>query len=832
MGFKKTSEGRVFFKSADNDDIPVASIKASSPEPLMSKDNAQVQILLLLKTLNEKLQESRNDNAVMKKTLDAYKAKIEALEDRTLVQQTDYIDLEQKVAAKQNEISKKATRVEKNLKSTLAQLETARNLVKALEEKTEKHEVAIKTVKDEVKTKIEAHEESTEEIAKLQEELLEKHKKLEERQKEQSEKLTSTATAYVSLTKRINQTETRQDALDNKIEDATSEYIKLDRKIDKVIEDRNRLLRKIERIEGAVLETRDALNAKAMVLLTDQGAVAGVNIPDKMADAALSNEPMVLKHRIEEEAMMPWWRRPIQIHTASLFLLLTVVMLLGWIMSAANSPMREGMFNRRAAEQPPTISLGSSASSTRQLYGDESPSQDDLYSVANNVAGSVAGVAADTDNESSIYENGDYGFSREEEPDFALGYNEEPEDISPATGSKSAGRDTGQDTGLNTGRNTDHGITIHKGVSDPAQIKDTHEEKLDVTNDAQMLAAMEKNPERVARALNNIEPGSASKKSHAKDGQLSDVTAKAAYSKPEKITAPIVAAPKHVADEAYKISLRKRIKPDPNLSDIAKKIEKKAFEGVPEAQHDMGAIYVAGKGTVKRDLKRAVFWFQEAANNGVANAKYNLGVLYHQGLGVPANLSKAISLYKEAAKMGHPEAQYNLGIANIEGIGVPYNPSNAAKYFESAAKQGVVEAAYNLGLIYENGLLGEAQPDIALTWYKYAADRGSPEAKAAMKQLASSLGVSLEDITRIIENVKRSHTSFANAHDEKSLIASTQSELMRRGLYPGPVDGMLGPMTRNAIKSFQKSANLQVDGKPSIELLQYLKASTNYSQYQ
>ncbi len=780
MGFKKTSEGRVFFKNADNDDLPATSINTPS-EPLLSKDSAQVQILLLLKTLNEKLQESRDDNAGMKKTLDAYKAKIEALEDRTIAQQTDYIDLEQKVSEKQNEVSKKTTRVEKSLKSTLAQLNVARGLVKALEEKSEKHDTALET-----------RTENTEEIAKTQEKLLKKQKALEASQKEQSEKLTSTATAHVSLTKRISQTETRQDTLDNKIEDTSSEYIKLDRKIDKVIEDRNRLLRKIERIEGAVLETRDALNAKAMVLLTDQGAVAGVNMPDHITHAALSNEPMVLKRRIEEETMMPWWRRPIQIHTASLFLLLMVVMLLGWIMSAANAPIIEGLTNRNT-EQPPTISLGSSAGAGRQFYGEEAPSQDDLY------------AAPDT----ALYGNEDYSYAPEKEPDFTLNYNEEPEDVQPAAGS------------TNIAQNADHGIKIHKGYSDPAQIK---EEPLDISNDAQMLSTMETDPERVARALNNVEPGSLNEAET--QAQVATTTA-IAPSLLEKVIAP-----QRVVNEAYKVSLRRRIKPDRGLTDVAKKIETQAFEGVPEAQHDMGAIYIAGRGAVKQDLDRAVFWFQEAANNGVANAKYNLGVLYHQGLGVPSNLNKAISLYKAAAEIGHPEAQYNLGIANIEGIGVPYNPGNAAKYFDSAAGKGVVEAAYNLGLIYENGLLGEAQPDVALTWYKYAADAGSPEAKSAMQQLASSLGVGLEDISRIIDNVKRSHTSFSNAHDRQSLIASTQGELMRRGLYPGPVDGMLGPMTRNAIESFQKSANIQTDGKPSIELLQYLKASTNYSQYQ
>ncbi|MCK5374530.1 MAG: hypothetical protein KAJ40_04545, partial [Alphaproteobacteria bacterium] len=268
MGFKKTSEGRVFFKSANNDDLPDTPINIPSDSQI-SKDSTQVQILLLLKTLNEKLQESREDNTVMKKTLETYKAKITSLEDHTLKQQNNYIDLEQKVAEKQNESSKKTTRVENSVKTTLKQLEEAHNLVKALEGKYGKQEISLKEIKDDINGKTEENTKEAQKIAQLQKDLDKKHKELEEKQQDQSEKMVSNVAAYVALTKRVSETETRQDALDNKIEDSTTQYLKLDRKIDKVIEDRGRLLRKIDRIENAVIETRDALNAKAMVLLTD-----------------------------------------------------------------------------------------------------------------------------------------------------------------------------------------------------------------------------------------------------------------------------------------------------------------------------------------------------------------------------------------------------------------------------------------------------------------------------------------------------------------------------------------------------------------------------------
>ncbi len=788
MGFKKTSEGRVFFKSPDNDDTPntiVAPevktaekpIKSTAKKPTIKQDNMQMQILLLLKSLNSKLKDTKEDQTSIKKELDEYKETIKSLEEKTEKQQSDYIDLEQKVASKQNEVSKKSTRVENSVKTTLKQLEEAKSLVKQLEEKSEDYDKTLEKIKNDVKTQTQKQNKNVEKlketIDKKNQIIEKKQKALEDTQKIQGEKMVNSVATYVALTKRVSDAETRQEALDNKIEDATSEYLKLDRKIDKVIEDRNRILRKVERIEQAVLETRDALNAKAMVLLTDQG-IAGVSMP-KISDQTLQTDPMILQRRLQEEAMMPWWRKPIRLQATSLALLILAVLLLGWVLSAANRPDPVITTREPIVQPPPKVILNTPKSEDKQTLN----------------------IPLKEEEESNIK----IAHSIDSKPNFQLehDYNNKV----PAQNSIKAIQENNKHDNQDIIRSKD----------------------LDISNDKQMLAAMEENPEMVAERLNQIEPQNIAApynkhyNKHKKQ-ENKDINAKQIASD--------ATSPAQIIDNAYITELKKRIKPDPNLSNIAKKIEEKAFEGVPEAQHDMGAIYVSGNGKVKQDLKRAVLWFQEAANNGVANAKYNLGVLYHQGMGVEKNLDKALKLYTQAAKLGHPEAQYNLGIANIEGIGVPYNPQKAASYFKAAAKHGIIEAAYNLGLIYENGLLGKSQPDIALTWYKHAANGGSPEAKSAMQQLAISLGISQEDIDRIVKNVEKNNSSLSNIKDQKQLISKTQNELMRRGLYPGPVDGVMGPMTENAIKSFQKAANIDVTGEVSEDLLKYLRASSSY----
>jgi hypothetical protein len=52
-----------------------------------------------------------------------------------------------------------------------------------------------------------------------------------------------------------------------------------------------------------------------------------------------------------------------------------------------------------------------------------------------------------------------------------------------------------------------------------------------------------------------------------------------------------------------------------------------------------------------------------------------------------------------------------------------------------------------------------------------------------------------------------------------NLVYSTQSSLARLGYNPGPIDGVMGPGTANAISQFQYANRLPVDGQPSPQLL-------------
>ncbi|MCE9507998.1 MAG: sel1 repeat family protein [Alphaproteobacteria bacterium] len=177
--------------------------------------------------------------------------------------------------------------------------------------------------------------------------------------------------------------------------------------------------------------------------------------------------------------------------------------------------------------------------------------------------------------------------------------------------------------------------------------------------------------------------------------------------------------------------------PDSSLPENLKQLETRAYQGIPEAQHDLAALYASGK-SVARDYPRAIYWFGQAADGGVANAHYNLGVIYQQGLGVKPDMHKAIAWYEKAAELGHPEAMYNLGIAYIQGVGVKTNIERGVSYFKRAANAGVVQAAYNLGVLYESNFIGAIDTGKALEWYKLAAAKGHAEAHDAVSRLETA----------------------------------------------------------------------------------------------
>jgi TPR repeat protein len=92
------------------------------------------------------------------------------------------------------------------------------------------------------------------------------------------------------------------------------------------------------------------------------------------------------------------------------------------------------------------------------------------------------------------------------------------------------------------------------------------------------------------------------------------------------------------------------------------------------------------------DLDNAWFGFWSLARAGSPAAQFNLGQLYRQGQGIPADLAQARYWYAASAAQGYAYAQYNLGIMYEFGHGTGPDLTEATRWYRRAAAQDLPEA--------------------------------------------------------------------------------------------------------------------------------------------
>jgi TPR repeat protein len=97
-----------------------------------------------------------------------------------------------------------------------------------------------------------------------------------------------------------------------------------------------------------------------------------------------------------------------------------------------------------------------------------------------------------------------------------------------------------------------------------------------------------------------------------------------------------------------------------------------------------------------KDEAEAARLFRLAADQGVAAAQSDLGLMYYSGEGVVKDLAQAARLFGLAADQGLADGQYNLGLLYFEGKGVAKDEAEAARLFGLAADQGLAQAQHAL----------------------------------------------------------------------------------------------------------------------------------------
>jgi len=141
-----------------------------------------------------------------------------------------------------------------------------------------------------------------------------------------------------------------------------------------------------------------------------------------------------------------------------------------------------------------------------------------------------------------------------------------------------------------------------------------------------------------------------------------------------------------------------------------------------------------------------------------------------------------------------------------------------------------------------------------MVWYRAAADKGSSEASKALDTLAEKLGVDADKAGLLKGDVSMASSMLdlneiqpaagiqapAKMPDVKAdfdivladyipnwsqmILAEIQGQLTNKALYAGAQDGLMGPATVEAIKTYQTIEGVEITGEPSKELLQLMLA--------
>ena len=154
----------------------------------------------------------------------------------------------------------------------------------------------------------------------------------------------------------------------------------------------------------------------------------------------------------------------------------------------------------------------------------------------------------------------------------------------------------------------------------------------------------------------------------------------------------------------------------------------------PKEQYSLALCYQSGKG-VEKNLEKAVYWCNKAAEQGYSQAQHSLAACYHNGTGVNQDLQKAVYWYTKAAEQGNSYAQTNLGVCYDSGTGVSKDLQKAVYWFTKAAEQGIDKAQFNLGLAYRHGEGVKQDFEKAVYWYTKAAEQGNADAKTNLQAL-------------------------------------------------------------------------------------------------
>lgn len=172
--------------------------------------------------------------------------------------------------------------------------------------------------------------------------------------------------------------------------------------------------------------------------------------------------------------------------------------------------------------------------------------------------------------------------------------------------------------------------------------------------------------------------------------------------------------------------------------------------------------------------RNAIRWLKASAESGHAEAQFDLGTIYEDGvvaLGIVVDESEALKWYRRAAEQNFPQALAMIGWYHLQGKGGLISDfDKAIPYLHSSATNGVIIAQKVLGGLYETGeIVGETNKLKACQFYSMAAAKGDAEAMFGLYRLYSEGGDGLTASKSVAHGWLQSAAEKGNAKAQSKL---------------------------------------------------------------
>jgi TPR repeat protein len=151
-------------------------------------------------------------------------------------------------------------------------------------------------------------------------------------------------------------------------------------------------------------------------------------------------------------------------------------------------------------------------------------------------------------------------------------------------------------------------------------------------------------------------------------------------------------------------------------------------QGHSEAQAELGAMYMFGRGVLAKDDSEAVRLYKFSAEAGNGKGQAGLGLMYRNGRGgLKRDDAEALRLYRLSANQGNSFGQLQLGVMYQNGWGgLNKDDVEAVRLFRLSASQGNPFGQSSLGFMYRNGRGGLKRDDAeALRLHRLSANQGN-----------------------------------------------------------------------------------------------------------